>query len=88
MQKDLDDYLIRYNTKRPHQGRSIKGKTPAEVFLRCLPKPVKPKNENKLKRLLELNRPGVATVRCIAYLYMRQSTSVNRTAISNDQQNP
>ena len=49
MQKDLDDYLIRYNTKRPHQGRGMKGRTPAEVFKRCLPKPVKPK-EDKLKK--------------------------------------
>ena len=50
MQKDLDDYLIRYNTKRPHQGRGMKGKTPADVFVRCLPKPVKPKKEEKLKK--------------------------------------
>ncbi len=25
MQQDLDDYLVTYNTKRPHQGRNMKG---------------------------------------------------------------
>src|SRR5690554_1113318 len=28
MQQDLHDYLVIYNTKRPHQGRSLKGMTP------------------------------------------------------------
>ena len=27
MQTDLDDYLARYNTKRPYQGRDMKGTT-------------------------------------------------------------
>ncbi len=49
MQNDLDAYLITYNTQRPHQGRSMNGKTPAEVFVRCLPKPKTPKEE-KMKR--------------------------------------
>ena len=48
MQKDLDAYLIRYNTERPHQGRGMKGRTPADVFVRCLPKPKKPR-EQKMK---------------------------------------
>ncbi len=38
MQTDLDDYLIRYNTKRPHQGRNMGGKTPYEMFLKGLQK--------------------------------------------------
>ena len=49
MQKDLDAYLLTYNTKRPHQGRGMRGRTPAEVFVRCLPKPKRPK-ENKMKK--------------------------------------
>ena len=49
MQKDLDAYLVRYNTERPHQGRGIKGRTPAGVFVRCLPKPKTPKEE-KMKK--------------------------------------
>lgn len=38
MQVDLDEYLIRYNTKRPHQGRDMKGCTPYAVFVKGLPK--------------------------------------------------
>ena len=49
MQKDLDAYLVTYNTKRPHQGRGMNGKTLADVFVRCLPKPKKPKEE-KMKK--------------------------------------
>jgi len=32
MQKDLDAYLVQYNTKRPHQGRNMNGQTPINVF--------------------------------------------------------
>jgi transposase InsO family protein len=32
MQKDLDDYLVIYNTKRPHQGRGMNGRTPLKAF--------------------------------------------------------
>ena len=49
MQNDLDAYLITYNTQRPHQGHGMKGRTPAEVFIRCLPKPKTPK-EDKMKK--------------------------------------
>jgi len=34
MQKDLDEYLKHYNQNRPHQGRNMKGRTPAEVFIK------------------------------------------------------
>ena len=33
------------NTERPHQGCGMKGRTPAEVFVRCLPKPKTPREE-------------------------------------------
>jgi transposase InsO family protein len=33
MQKDLDEYLVVYNTKRPHQGRSMNGRTPLQAFM-------------------------------------------------------
>ena len=49
MQKDLDVYLLTYNTKRPHQGRGMYGKTPADVFTRCLPK-MKKSKEDKMKK--------------------------------------
>lgn len=32
MQADLDVYLVHYNTKRPHQGRGMNGRTPYQVF--------------------------------------------------------
>lgn len=45
MQADLDDYLIQYNTKRPHQGRNMNGRVPYTVFKKGLPKT--PKTGNK-----------------------------------------
>jgi len=45
MQKDLDAYLVRYNTKRPHQGRGMNGRTPLKAFTDGLPKPKNKKGE-------------------------------------------
>lgn len=45
MQKDLDAYLIRYNTKRPHQGRNMNGSTPETAFKTGLKN--RPKDEKK-----------------------------------------
>ena len=49
MQTDLYAYLVSYNTERPHQGRSMKGRTPTDVFVHCLPKPRSSKEE-KMKK--------------------------------------
>lgn len=49
MQTDLDAYLVTYNTKRPHQGRNMNGRTPATVFVAGLPKPEKGKEEKQKK---------------------------------------
>ncbi len=49
MQTDPDAYLVTYNTQRPHQGRGMNGRTPADVFARCLPKNKKPK-EDKIEK--------------------------------------
>ena len=38
MQGALDTYLIGYNTKRPHQGRAMNGRTPLKAFIDGLPK--------------------------------------------------
>ncbi len=38
MQTDLDEYLVRYNTKRYHQGRDTKGRGPFSMFVKGLPK--------------------------------------------------
>jgi len=32
MQKDLDAYLIKYDTMRSHQGRNMNGRTPKVMF--------------------------------------------------------
>lgn len=45
MQKDLEAYLVAYNTQRPHQGRNMNGRTPQKVFAQGLPKPKKEKEE-------------------------------------------
>jgi transposase InsO family protein len=47
MQKDLDEYLVIYNTKRAHQGRGMNGKTPLKVFVSGLPKPERKKQNQK-----------------------------------------
>jgi len=39
MQKDLDEYLVTYNTLRSHQGRGMNGRTPLDAFVSGLPKP-------------------------------------------------
>lgn len=38
MQVALDEYLVVYNTRRPHQGRGMNGRTPAKAFIDGLPK--------------------------------------------------
>ncbi|QPJ63005.1 MAG: IS481 family transposase [Candidatus Nitronauta litoralis] len=53
MQKDLDTYFIHYNTKRPHQGRNMNGRTPETVFKEGLPKPDKTQ-EQKIKKTAKL----------------------------------
>jgi transposase InsO family protein len=39
MQTVLDDYLDGYNQRRPHQGRGMNGRTPAQAFRDGLPSP-------------------------------------------------
>ena len=41
MQRDLDEYLVTYNTKRPHRGRKMNGRTPYTVFKAGIPKALK-----------------------------------------------
>ena len=45
MQRVLDDYLAVYNQKRPHQGRGMHGRTPAQAFTEGLPNPARPDKE-------------------------------------------
>ena len=46
---DLDAYLLVYNTKRPHQGRAMNGRTPQRVFKDGLPKTENAKMKPKTK---------------------------------------
>jgi hypothetical protein len=46
LQGQVNDYLTGYNTKRPHQGRGMNGRTPETVFIAGLPKP-QPKQKEK-----------------------------------------
>ena len=50
MQAVLDDYLVGYNQKRPHQGRNMNGRTPAQAFLDGLSKQRLKKGEQKGKK--------------------------------------
>lgn len=50
MQTDLDAYLVHYNTKRPHQGRMMEGRTPYTVFKAGLPKDGEPKTGKAAKK--------------------------------------
>lgn len=47
MQAVLDRYLVHYNTERPHQGRGMNGRTPAQAFREGLP--AKPATDDKPK---------------------------------------
>ena len=58
MQKPLDDYLAGYNTKRPHQGRGMNGRTPITAFKVGLPKPAPQEKENSALQTLATNSPG------------------------------
>ena len=42
MQKVLDEWLVAYNTKRPHQGRGMNGRTPLKAFNEGLKKTAAP----------------------------------------------
>ena len=37
LQADLDDWMHRYNNKRPHQGKRCQGRTPMQTFMDNLP---------------------------------------------------
>ena len=37
LQRDLDEWMVKYNHRRPHQGKRCQGRTPMETFLENLP---------------------------------------------------
>jgi hypothetical protein len=47
-QEVLDDFLVRYNQRCPHQGRGgMKGRTPAQAFVDGLSKSQQQKEEKR-----------------------------------------
>lgn len=50
MQKDLDAYLLKYNTKRAHQRYGMNGRTPQKAFIDGIAKPDNVKEQKKLKK--------------------------------------
>lgn len=49
MQKDLNEYLVTYNTKRPHQGRNMNGMTPEQAFKKGIRKGPKENNREEVQ---------------------------------------
>ncbi len=49
MQADLDAYLVRYNTRRPDQGRNMQGRTPPGPSATVCRNPT-PTKEDKMKK--------------------------------------
>jgi transposase InsO family protein len=49
MQTALDAYLVAYNNDRPHQGRGMNGRTPAQAFVEGLPANAYQQEENVKK---------------------------------------
>lgn len=49
MQTVLDEYLAGYNQRRPHQGRGMKGRTPARAFRDGLPRKAKSQQQKEPK---------------------------------------
>jgi transposase InsO family protein len=47
MQTVLDTYMESYNQRRPHQGRGMNGRTPAQAFVEGLPKPQQQKEDKR-----------------------------------------
>ena len=50
MQAVLDDFLVGYNQRRPHQGRNMNGRTPAKAFAEGLPETTNRKEDKKPAR--------------------------------------
>ncbi|AVT77472.1 integrase, catalytic region [Rhodopseudomonas palustris] len=50
MQTVLDDYLVGYNQRRPHQGRGMNGRTPATAFVDDLPASQHKKEGKKVEK--------------------------------------
>jgi transposase InsO family protein len=50
MQVVLDSYMVSYNQRRPHQGRGMNGRTPAQAFVEGLPSRASQQQEEDAKQ--------------------------------------
>lgn len=50
MQTVFDSYMESYNQRRPHQGRGMNGRTPAQAFVEGLPKPHQQREEKRAEK--------------------------------------
>lgn len=50
MQASLDAYMVTYNAERPHQGRGMNGRTPAQAFVDGLPANINKPTEGAEKK--------------------------------------
>ncbi len=67
MQRYLDAFLLRYDTKRPHQGRNMNGRTPQDAFTDSLPKKRRAKGETDHRsRLTPPVRSGTCQVNTVS----------------------
>lgn len=62
MQAVLDDWLVAYNTGRPHQGRNMNGRTPLQAFIDGLHKtPPEPAPNDKGGHLTRKQKQALIT---------------------------
>ncbi|RED42029.1 integrase-like protein [Rhodopseudomonas thermotolerans] len=60
MQTVLDDYLVGYNQRRPHQGRGMNGRTPDTAFVEGLPASQQRKEGKKAEKQVAKVVPDAA----------------------------
>jgi transposase InsO family protein len=62
MQAVLDTYLDGYNQRRPHQGRGMKGRTPARAFVEGLPSKANPSTPKKKEKSKPETQPQTTAI--------------------------
>ena len=86
MQAVLDDYLAGYNTKRPHQGRGMNGRTPIRAFTEGMLKTSNTEVTSQTKTaklkaalgLLQMRSLSGEYRRCTSFSMLRRATIVFR----------
>jgi len=70
MQGALDEYLVAYNARRPHEGLGMNGRTPEKAFIHGLPKETKAPTSKPRKAARKPAHQG-GTVSQLPFLYIR-----------------